>query len=289
MPRGKKVSPVERRNWLAEFEQGTSVSEIATRAKRAVSAVRTHIEVARNERDQGDAKAHLTRKAYEDHYQDLLDAAELIRSKASEWKAGPVSLPADTRSQLLVAALEQHAPSLPLWEKWDTIESMSRGLAQVQSEIKNQVAQEAASRFPELNADGITSSIVTLIGLPLGLESEVEGWYRTEKDDRGLSLIWGAHQLASGAADAARIQEIRSCHSALSTDPNSIASDSIRRYQGLVGRGNTAEKDLDEEVERLQLRRVLPGRCSLCPDSPLGRPTRRRKTKPRNDQQGSQA
>ena len=279
---------MERRNWLAEFEQGTSVSEIATRAKRAVSAVRTHIEVARNERDQGDAKAHLTRKAYEDHYQDLLDAAELIRSKASEWKAGPVSLPADTRSQLLVAALGQHAPNLPLWEKWDAVESMSRELEQVQSEIKNHVVQERASRFPELNVDGITSSIVTLIGLPLGMESEVEGWYRTEKDDRGLSLIWGAHQLASGAADEARIQEIGCWHSALSTDQNSISSDSIGRYQALVGRGNSADKDLDEEVERLQLRRVLTGRCSLCPDSPLGRPTRRRKTKTHTGPLGSQ-
>lgn len=287
MPRGKKVSPVERRNWLAEFEQGTSVSEIASLAKRAVSAVRTHIEVARNERDQGDAKAHLTRKAYQDHYQDLLDVAELTRSKASEWKAGPVSLPADTRSQLLVAALGQHAPNLPLWEKWDAVESMSRELERAQNEIKNYASQEAASRFPELNADGITSSIVTLIGLPLGLESEVEGWYRTEKDDRGLSLIWGAHQLASGAVDEARIQEIQCWHSNLSTDPNFISSDSIGRYQALVGGGNSANKDLDEEVERLQLRRVLPGRCSLCPDSPLGRPTRRRKTKTQTGSLGS--
>ena len=94
--------------------------------------------------------------------------------------------------------------------------------------------------------------------------------------------MWGAHTLAGGVSNEARLQEIRRWHFDLEKDSRSFGAGIIMKYRGLLSKGASLENGLDEEVERLLLRRILPGRCSICPDIAPGRPTRRRKTKTQN-------
>ena len=288
MARGKKVSPAERRNWLRQFEQGTSVSEIAKKAKRAASAVRTHIDVARQDQEQGNARAHLTWQAYEDHYGDLLGFAEEIRMKAATWLEGQVSLPADIRSRLLLQGLRQHAPNSPLWSCWDDILARSLELNQIEAEIKSELVQVAGKAYPEINVDGVAASILTRFRLSPELDSDLESWYRIEDYDERFSLHWGAHLAASGVTDETRIQEIRSWHTSLIENRESMTIDLIERYRNLLVDGGSMVGELDEEVERLLLRRILPGRCSICPDAAPGRATRARKTQISNPTRRSQ-
>ena len=278
MPRGKRVSPAERRNWLLLFEQGMPISKIATDSKRAVSAVRSHIEVARQEREQSDARGQLTRQAYEDHYRDLLGIAEQARSEAERWSSGSVSLPVDIRSRLLLQGLRQHAPNSALWAAWNGVVSRSLELLQVKSEFRDKLVQLSGELYPEINLDGVAASVTTRHGLSPELDRELDSWYRREQDGKGLTLSWGAHLIASSVTDESRIQEIQRWHTDLLDGQESVTKDLVARHRELISRGDTLARDLDEEVERLLLQRVLPGRCSICPDATPGRPTRARKT-----------
>ncbi len=280
MPRGKKVSPIERRTWLDQFEQGISVSEISKIAKRAASAVRTHISVAQHEREQGIAKAHLTRNAYQDHFRDLLAVAEQLRERSADWRSMPVSAPIDVKNRLLLQALRQHVPNLNLWDIWEELQSASRESARIQMEIKSTIMQAANSEYPEIIVDGVAASITTMIGQSPGLlDGNLDSWYRVEHDERGMSLMWGAHTLASGVPDETRLQHVRQWHVNLGHSSRYLSPELVSVYRKELSKGAALEIDLDEEVERLMLRRILPGQCSICPDVVLGRPTRRTKFK----------
>ena len=279
MARGKKVSPAERRSWLQQFEQGTSFSEIARKAKRAASAVRTHVDVARQEREQGSARAHLTRQAYVDHYGDLLGLAEEIRTTAAIWLESSMWSPADIRSRLLLQGLRQHVPNSPLWAAWDGITSTRKELVQVESECKSKLEHLAGETYPEINVDGISASIITRFRLSPGLDAETDSWYRIEQVGKGFDLFWGAHLLASALTDEPRIREIRSWHTSLIENRESETKDHLTNFRDLIVGGDALVRDLEEEVERLLLRRILPGQCSICPDGAPGRPTRSRAIK----------
>lgn len=277
LPRGKKVSPFERRIWLDQFEQGSSVSEISKVAKRAASAVRTHIAVAQHEREQGVAKAHVTRNAYEEHFKDLLAVAEQLRERSADWRAMPISAPTDVKNRLLLKALRQHVPDINLWDIWEKLQSASRESVRIQMEIKRTIMQAATSEFPEIYFDGVAASITTMIGLsPVLSDEELDSWYRVEQDDKGMSLMWGAHTLAGGVSDETRLQYVRRWHIDLLGHGSSYLSPGlISIFREELLNGAVLENDLDEEVEGLLLRRILPGRCSICPDTVPGaaRPT----------------
>lgn len=278
MARGKKVSPAERRTWLRQFEQGTSFSEIARKAHRAASAVRSHVDVARQEREQGNARAQLTRQAYADHHRDLLGFAEEIRTKTGTWMERAVPLPADIRSRLLLQGLRKHVPNSPLWAAWDAIVSTREELVQVESEFKNKLEHLASETYPEINVDGIAAGMITRFRLSPRLDAETDSWYRIEQIGKGFDLSWGAHMLASAVTDEPRIQEIRRWYTSLIEYRDSDLLAFLRRYRDLIVGGDTLARDLEGEVEILLLRRILPGHCSICPDAAPGRSTRARAT-----------
>ena len=278
MPRGKKISPVERRTWLFRYEQGAPVSAIAKEAKRAASAVRSHIAIATEEREQGEAKAHLTKNAYEDHYKDLLGIAEDIRNRAMGRTPFGVVLPADTRSRLLLDGLREHIPGSLLWDAWDAVQKAGRQLQKLEAEVRIDLALKFGTEFPEINLDGLVGSVGTFTSQSPAIEKDLEGWYRTEEQAAGLQLRWGAHLLASSVRDEARAQEIRRRHWEILTSAASLSEDVVSKYRQAFETMDAVKRAVEEEVERLLLRRVLPGRCPMCPDSVVGRVSRRRRS-----------
>ena len=155
---------------------------------------------------------------------------------------------------------------------------MSLELVQVEAEVKTKLVELAGERYPEINVDGVAASLVTRFRLSPEIASDLDSWHRTEKDGQRFTLRWGAHLLASGINAHDRIQAITTWHTGLMANLESMTQDLIGRYRDLLLRGDSVAMGLDEEVERLSLQRILPGRCFVCPDAAPGRPTRSRKT-----------
>jgi hypothetical protein len=79
----KKVSLIEKRAWLAEYESGNSEASIAHKARRDVRTIKKGIEEARRERDTRIARADLIKEALRSHNESLL---KLIRETLSTVK-----------------------------------------------------------------------------------------------------------------------------------------------------------------------------------------------------------
>ncbi len=79
----KKVSIVEKREWLADYESGKSEASIAGKARRDVRTIKKGIEEARLERDTHMARADLIKEALRSHNESLL---KLIRETLSAVK-----------------------------------------------------------------------------------------------------------------------------------------------------------------------------------------------------------
>ncbi len=79
MPRGKKVSPIEREAWLAKFQSGESISEIAAQANRHQSTVSKGIRQAEDEKSRAVARASMYQHTLETHNRAMV--AALVRHK----------------------------------------------------------------------------------------------------------------------------------------------------------------------------------------------------------------
>lgn len=72
MPKGTKIAPLERRQWLEEYEQNTTVAEIARKAGRTSGSVKDHLERARQEREFQAARSGELQRALQNHQIQML-------------------------------------------------------------------------------------------------------------------------------------------------------------------------------------------------------------------------
>ncbi len=79
MPRGKKVSQVEKETWLVKFQSGESISEIAAQANRHQSTVSKGIRQAEDEKSRAVARASMYQNTLETHNRAMV--AALVRHK----------------------------------------------------------------------------------------------------------------------------------------------------------------------------------------------------------------
>ena len=83
MPRGTRIPPAERRDWLNKYERGDRIDKIAWEAGRTERTVQSHLSRERRERDYQQVMAGLLRDAYQNHYVQLLNQADEL-SRAAE-------------------------------------------------------------------------------------------------------------------------------------------------------------------------------------------------------------
>ena len=118
----------------------------------------------------------------------------------------------------------------------------------------------------EVNADGFAESLGKVwLGDYVQDTDILESWYRREPSDGGLSLRWGAHLLADGIEHQGRLEFVEEKHRALLTDPSVSGGELVRECRRAGADWRAARESIEEEVEMLLLRRVLPGRCAVCP------------------------
>ncbi len=83
MPRGTRIPPAERRDWLDKYERGDRVDKIAREAGRTERTVQSHLSRERRERDHQQVMAGLLRDAYQNHYVQLLNQKQYPRHDAA--------------------------------------------------------------------------------------------------------------------------------------------------------------------------------------------------------------
>ncbi len=81
MTRHKRITQVQRSNWLRQARSGTPLHEIAEVEKVRPATVKANIEIARQELEKQDARKNLLRDAMVRHNEQLLSAAVEVRDQ----------------------------------------------------------------------------------------------------------------------------------------------------------------------------------------------------------------
>lgn len=282
MPRGPKVPPATRRDWLEAHERGQRIDAIAREAGRTERTVKEHIELARQEREQGEVRSGLLRDAYQRHYEDLLAFAQHLRQVANTPTPGGLRADSDRRSLMLWDALRSHIPNSGLWKACREWEDWAQRLANTRSAITVQIATAVAScvrgYFPEARQDWLVNSLSYAANSVIpGETGPLKGMeYDIEPGPEGQRVRWGNYVLAElKEADQARAAELVEKHKQLVSQV--IAWEPTTKLPQVHHNWTQARDAIDEQVEVLLLRRLLPGRCQLCPGSVSGRARKSRR------------
>ena len=281
MPRGTNISRSDRMGWLEAYEDGKRYDTIARERNRSVRTFRDNIDRAREERDQRAVRVEMRLDAQRRHTEDLLGVVEDIR-KAVRSAPLPPNHAGEVRAALLLEALNDHLrPRAPLLKARKTLERATQDRDSVCSEIKRQLSELTDARLDELSrrlgdaADALfrvkfTESLDVAVGeIAKGMDPARRTYIRmevvTKRDEPALTLGWGEFPLVISVdrCDTERLTEVEAVHKELwariSGGEFAVKLSEARRSW------QQAQATVERESEVLLLRRLLPGRCELCP------------------------
>ncbi|MBI2872051.1 MAG: hypothetical protein HYY00_02540 [Chloroflexi bacterium] len=167
---------------------------------------------------------------------------------------------------MLVEALRSHIPHSPLWGAWQKWEDQARRLNDVEVKTRARLGEVVDRVFAgtgkPFSRSGMVESLWFSIHHAATSESIDHMEYGIEHTGEGPNLRWGAFGL-SGVADEAGLRVVQEEHGKL------VRQVTCEEYVGALreelSRWAQARDAINEEVDILVLRHLVPGTCRLCP------------------------
>jgi hypothetical protein len=273
MPRGRKraVSQEKMKDWLRLVEvDGKSAPEIGKMESDQYDSrtVRKYIELARQERETNDARAHVLRNAIEHHYEDLVAFAQKLDQAVALSRA-----PVAEKSDRMWSALRQHLPRSPIpkmIDRWERLhQDISSSNAKVLERLKDIVASSqlqfrATDKGLGIDYESLTSAVTHRLGVLSSRETAELPVVRVWVEKAGESIV---RVVVSGWPCAVVPPERQEEAADLL---NSVFA-KVNDWPELEGMRKSHKElaslteALREELATIVLRRVLPGRCKYCP------------------------
>lgn len=268
-----KIRPDQRIDWLKRYDDGESPPKIAKRDKVDVRTVRKHIELAKQEMEVKEARSMVLRNALERHYEDLCDYARTLAGHPSERTPG-IQTPSP---EYMKIALRQHLPRSPIWTYLNQRDSLQQRIARLAEEAGNKIEEgvKSDSRLSTNLTEGEPGLIHWIV---TALKFQVDQWaraYHGLKLDENLvmegaeegfvNLRYAAFQL--GIVEQNRAGKVYEIIREVLQDWESRIKQ-LEEYEKLeksFPELRRVEKNLDDEIAVITLRRVVPGRCRYCP------------------------
>ena len=163
------VEPDKRREWLKRHEEGESPPQIAKADVFDVRTVRTHIELAKEEREVKEAKATVLRNAMQDHYHDLCEYAEKLSVQARGESAAE-----SPREKHIHSALHQHLPRSPIWNYLKQREALTQQIDLFRQQADMKVEEMVKSDQQLSSRPDLKKIVVT--GIIDALKAQLSEW-----------------------------------------------------------------------------------------------------------------
>lgn len=268
------IKPEQRLDWLRRYEDGESPPKIAENDKVDVRTVRKHIEMAKQEKEVKEARSVVLRNALELHYRDLCDCAKKLGGLPFEEATGTWT----PYSEHMRIALRQHLPRSPIWGYLNQKDNLQQRIAQLTEEAGKKIegGMKSDSRLSTKLTDSESGPIYGIIE---ALKFQIKRWAMgergglnieenlvTERAEEGfVNLRYGAFQL--GKVAESRLQTVREVIRGVLQDWESRIKqfDEYQKLEKSFLELRRVEKNLNDEIAVITLRRVVPGRCRYCP------------------------
>ena len=268
-----RITPEQRLDWLRRSEDGQSPPSIANKDQVDVRTVRKHIALAKQETEVKEARSMVLRNALERHYHDLCDYARTLAT----YPPGEATGAQGPYSEHMRKALRQHIPRSPIWGFLNQRNGLEQRIAELTKDIGDTVENlvRSDSRLSALSTEGYS---VPIDGPIEALRFQASQWakgyrgldiqenLRTEPVGEGLvNFRYGAFGL--GTVEGNHLRRVSKILSEMLRDWESHLKEleeleKLRKCFLDLGR---VEKNLNDEIAVITLRRVVPGRCHYCP------------------------
>ena len=291
----KRIYANERRQWLDDFESGMSVAAIAKETGRNPNTIKSHIQAAREEKEQARARTELYRDALFQHNQDLLRIIGIVQEG--------LHVPPDERFTVLADFSGEHGMSLPVSvafedgaiyvrpaggidgdrrllelvrqhlsqdrRMWKCLDDWFEELAKYANaclKLGRKIGEEVRGRrgmeLTPSRLAGTTGGVevhegfVTWVGR-LALEARVP----EEPVIVGSQMRYGGTHIATSPDETA----LEDARSAFVSWADELARDNDLRAPARLRRGlNTDAHDLKRDLGDILLTYFVPGRCDVC-------------------------
>ena len=264
------VGDEQRKDWLERYELGESPPKIAKKDGFDVRTVRTHIEMAKEERELKEARSTVLRNALELHYADLCGFSERLQSQILTLHTVSFT---DT-DLLLQDSLKQHIPRSPIWRyitKWN---SLHQKITELKEKYRPKLDEEVR-QYSKLGAlpSRIRTGVVEAI-----IAASVFQFEQWTQGYRGLKLEEDIYPKQPSGVERddfrygfSRMGKVREEHVPIITEVFGDFETRIKEYDEY----KDSEKyhielrklmqNLQDELNIIRLKRVVPGRCKYCP------------------------
>jgi len=271
--RKSRITPQQSLDWMRRYEDGESPPSIANKDQVDVRTVRKHIELAKQETEVKDARSMVLRNALERHYQDLCDYARTLATYPPRGATGALG----PYSEHMRNALRQHIPRSPIWGYLNQRDSLEQSVARLTEEVESKT-EELVRSDPRLSTGSIEGYSGPIDGLIQALRFQATQWakgyrgleieqnLRTEPLGEGLvNFRYGAFGLLTVEQSHLRTvsKVIREVLQRL--EPRLKELEELSKLQKSLLDLSRVEKNLNDEIAVITLRRIVPGRCHYCP------------------------
>lgn len=255
----------KRQNWLKRYEEGESPPHIAEKDGFDVRTVRTHIDLAKQEREVKEARTMVLRNALELHYRDLCEYAETLSSPNLVGSATT-----STREEYIHSALRQHLPRSPIWNYIKQMDTLNQQVYQLSQQAAEKLEKMVGSDL-QLSSRPDIKEIATP-GIIAALEFQLDKWVqglpgltidRMFEQSAGalINLHYGVFHL--GNMNKEEVKLIRKV--VVNLEPQIREMEEYSKLEKLYADLKRVENGLKDELAVITLRRIVPGRCRYCP------------------------
>ncbi len=273
MPRGRRkpaVRPELARQWLRRYEEdGESPPQIASADGYDVRTVRKQLDNMRLERESREARQSVLRQALEKHYVDLCAFAEKLKIDTSGNVPSRISI--GLRTDPMWSALREHLPRSLLWRdlgKWDNLAMNIKGATEeIRQRIKTEAESRASMKFVSSTdtvglIDGFIEGLVFHTEAAARGESGLDGIaYKETETASGVFVQRGAYGLALVLKE--KVQPVQKLFDSMMVDV--LNWEEFSNLKANTDQFLRLKKEIHDELTKIMLRRVVPGRCTYCP------------------------
>ena len=265
------VSPELAKKWLSRHEEyGESVPQIARAYGYDARTVRKYLALLSEEREQREARQTVLRGALEKHHADLCSLAERLRAEISGTL--PTVVSRSLREDPLYEALQQHTSRWALWKDIEELEKLEEPFDSALRAVSKRVRQKAERRssLKFVPANGIEIGLLQgwIDSIAFHLQSTARGGqglkgidYSKKETGSGILVQRGAYTIA--LVSQGQVLEVEKLHSSMLDEaPNWEESALLFKC---VEDFTKVQGNIKQQLTKIILRRILPGRCIYCP------------------------
>jgi hypothetical protein len=262
------IRPEQRLMWLKRHEEGESVFKISLNAGVDHRTVKKHIEIARSERELKDERSAVLRNALERHFADLLDIVDSMLT----WIDAGQTVEFSGDNEFLNDALHDHIPRSPIWpllRRWNS------GVADL-TRLETRVRDKLESRL--LSDIGLSAINERKGGEPfqrirsaLKYNPKERGQGQPELDVKSPEIEARVNLSRAVNSAVSAFIELDKKESIVVKDALSKIDSEMEAWEEFTELGDQYRKladvrtKLKEALRILKWKRIVPGRCWLCP------------------------